>query len=175
MADKTDKKAPAPDKEPKKKGGKLKLIILLAVAVAVLAAGGFAAWKFLLQAAPSGDGSANQTNQTEGGVARDEVAAKAQLVTMDSFVVNLSDPMGRRYLKVTMEVEVADAAAAAELTAAMPKVKDTLLLLLSSKAFADISSLDSKIELKNQIVDRLNLIIGRGKVRNVYFTEFVVQ
>ena len=51
----------------------------------------------------------------------------------------------------------------------------TLLLLLSSKTFADISSMDKKIELKNDIVDRLNLIIGKNKVRNVYFTEFVVQ
>ena len=98
-----------------------------------------------------------------------------QLVTLDSFVVNLSDPMGRRYLKATLDVEVADAAAAAALTAAMPKIKDTLLLLLSSKTFADISSMDKKIELKNDIVDRLNLIIGKNKVRNVYFTEFVVQ
>jgi flagellar FliL protein len=74
-----------------------------------------------------------------------------------------------------MDVEVADASAANELTAAMPKVKDTLLLLLSSKSFEDISSMDRKIELKNQIVERLNQILGRGKVRNVYFTEFVVQ
>ena len=83
--------------------------------------------------------------------------------------------MGRRYLKVTMDVEVSDAAASTALTAAMPRVKDTLLLLLSSKTFADISSMDRKLELKNEIVDRLNLIIGKGKVRNVYFTEFVVQ
>ena len=57
----------------------------------------------------------------------------------------------------------------------MPKVKDTLLLLLSSKSFEEISSMDRKIELKNQIVERLNQIVGKGKVRNVYFTEFVVQ
>lgn len=174
MADKTDKKAQTPDKEPKKKlSGKRKLVILLAVAVLVLGAGGFAAWKFLLSPAPAEDALANATGTNQTG--QEAPAAQSQLVTLEPFVVNLSDPMGRRYLKVTMDVEVADATAATELGAAMPKVKDTLLLLLSSKTFAEISSLDKKIELKNEIVDRLNLIIGKSKVRNVYFTEFVVQ
>ncbi len=172
-----DKKAPAPaaEKEGKKKGGKLKLIIIIVVVLAVLGGGGFAAWKFFLQ--PKETPAENAT--AEGEEHKAEVPAEAetggQLVTLDAFVVNLSDPMGRRYLKTTLDVEVANAAAAAELTAAMPKVKDTLLLLLSSKSFADISSMDKKIELKNDIVSRLNQIIGKSKVRNVYFTEFVVQ
>ncbi len=171
-----DKKAQAPEKEVKKKGGKLKLIILLVLVLAVLGGGGFAAWKFYFQPKMAGDAASGNETQAEGASkANEPAAAGGQLVTLDSFVVNLSDPMGRRYLKTTMDVEVADAAAAAELTAAMPKVKDTLLLLLSSKSFEEISSMDRKIELKNQIVDRLNLILGKGKVRNVYFTEFVVQ
>lgn len=167
-----DKKAPAPEKAEKKKGGKLKLIIIVLVVLGVLGGGGFAAWKFFLQPKMAGDANAT----AEGtGEPKAEIEPGGQLVTLDSFVVNLSDPMGRRYLKTTLDVEVANAAAAAELTAAMPKVKDTLLLLLSSKSFADISSMDKKIELKNDIVSRLNQIIGKNKVRNVYFTEFVVQ
>lgn len=168
-----DKKAPAPEKEEKKKGGKLKLIFALVVVLAILGGGGFAAWKFFLQPKAADDAANATGNDT---VKQEEpVQAGGQLVTLDSFVVNLSDPMGRRYLKTTMDVEVANAAAAAELTAAMPRVKDTLLLLLSSKSFEDISSMDKKIELKNDIVNRLNQIIGKNKVRNVYFTEFVVQ
>ncbi|WP_028576597.1 flagellar basal body-associated FliL family protein [Desulfomicrobium escambiense] len=181
-----DKKAQAPEKEAKKKGGKLKLIIILVLVLGVLGGGGFAAWKFYLQPKLAGDAAAGHEASAEGETAaagkaegeKKEAAAPAtggQLVTLDAFVVNLSDPMGRRYLKTTMDVEVADAAAAAALTAAMPKVKDTLLLLLSSKTFEEISSMDRKIELKNQIVERLNQILGKGKVRNVYFTEFVVQ
>jgi flagellar FliL protein len=170
-----DKKVPAPEKEEKKKGGKpkLKLIIILVVVLAVLGGGGFAAWKFFLQPKAT-DEAANATGENASTQAQEDQTG-GQLVTLDSFVVNLSDPMGRRYLKTTLDVEVANAAAAAELTAAMPRVKDTLLLLLSSKSFEDISSMDKKIELKNDIVSRLNLIVGKNKVRNVYFTEFVVQ
>lgn len=169
-----EKKAAAPEKAEKKKGGKLKLIIIALVVLGVLGGGGFAAWKFFLQPKAAEETAENAT--AEGAEEhKAEAETGGQLVTLDSFVVNLSDPMGRRYLKTTLDVEVANAAVAAELTAAMPKVKDTLLLLLSSKSFADISSMDKKIELKNDIVSRLNQIIGKNKVRNVYFTEFVVQ
>jgi flagellar FliL protein len=171
-----DKKAQASEKEGKKKGGKLKLIIVLLLVLANLGGGGFAAWKFYLEPKMAGESHAEEPAKgEEQATAEAAPVSEGQLVTLDSFVVNLADPMGRRYLKTTMDVEVADASAAAELTAAMPKVKDTMLLLLSSKSFEEISSMDRKIELKNQIVERLNQILGRGKVRNVYFTEFVVQ
>lgn len=170
MAEKAEKKGDAAEKEPKK-GGKLKLIVLALVVLAILGGGGFAAWKFFLQ-------PPEKPVEGEGNTTADPSEPQiipAQMVTLEPFVVNLSDPMGRRYLKITMDVEMADVASVAELNAVMPRVKDTLLLLLSSKSFADISTLDQKLELKNDIVDRLNQIVGKAKVRNVYFTEFVIQ
>ncbi len=168
-----------------KKGGKLKLIIILLVVLALLGGGGFAAWKFLLQPKPeeaAHDAPAHaepaQEEQKEAPAhapeTKEEATAPPEVVKFESFVVNLADPMGRRYLKITLDVEVA-AGATEELNAAMPKVKDSLLLLLSSKFYSEISSMDQKLELKNEIMDRLNQIIGKGKVKNVYFTEFVIQ
>lgn len=90
-----DKKAPAPapEKEPKKKGGKLKLIIILVVALAVLGGGGFAAWKFFLHPKDAENATAENA-EGHNPEAAAEVDAGGQLVTLDSFVVNLSDPMG---------------------------------------------------------------------------------
>jgi flagellar FliL protein len=161
-----EKKAAAEEKE-EKKGGKLKLIIILLVFVALVAGGGFAAWFFLIKTPEDGEG--NNTKVVE------EKIVRGPMVNLDPFVVNLADPIGRRYLKTTMDVEVVDAAAAAALSANMPRIKDTILLLLSSKTFADIDSLDKKLELKDEIVERMNLIVGQGKIINLYFTEFVIQ
>jgi flagellar FliL protein len=154
-----------------KKGGKLKLIIILLVVLALLGGGGFAAWKFFLQPKPeeSADG-----NATDDKAAKAKEAVPPEVVNLEPFVVNLADPMGRRYLKVTMDVEV-EPGVSAELNAALPKAKDSLLLLLSSKTFSEISTMDQKIELKNEIMERLNQIVGKGKVKNIYFTEFVIQ
>jgi len=185
--------AKKPEGEEKKKGGKLKLIILLVVLLAVLGGGGFAAWKFFLQPkmagggnqteathseeSPSGNGEEGKKAEGEGGHGEGGKAPAGgpQLVKLETLVVNLSDPTGRRYLKATMEVEMANAAAAADLNANMPKIKDMLLMLLSSKTYADIATMDKKLELKNEIVDRLNLVVGKAKIKGVYFTDFVVQ
>lgn len=169
MANKTDTRTEGAGKEVKR-GGKLKFLILLILVLAILGGGAFVAWKFFL--------SPINPPVPEDVAVKEPVEQKivpGQVVTLEPFVVNLSDPMGRRYLKVTLDIELADAAAVADLEMAKPMVKDTLLMLLSSKSFADISTMDQKLELKNNIVDRLNLIVGQGKVRNVYFTEFVVQ
>jgi flagellar FliL protein len=72
-------------------------------------------------------------------------------------------------------VEVINKTVANEIDKNLPRVKDTLLLLLSSKTFADLDSMEEKIDLKNEIVQRLNQILGKAKVVKVYFTEFVVQ
>jgi flagellar FliL protein len=47
--------------------------------------------------------------------------------------------------------------------------------MLSSKTLEEISTAKGKDKLKEQIVNQLNLRLRDGNVRNVYFTEFVVQ
>lgn len=175
MAEKDKKKDQAAEEQPKK-GGKLKWIIILVVLVALLGAGGFFAYQFFFASKKDAGAEGNATEAAPAKAANaTNATAPGQLVKLDTLVVNLADPLGRRYLKVTMEVEIVDAQAVAELTAAMPKVKDALLLLFSSKTFADVATMDKKLELKLQVVERLNQILGKSKVRDVYFTEFVVQ
>ncbi len=160
--------------EEKKKGGGMKKLIFLVLILAILGGGGFAGWKYFW--VPRQEAAAEAAEKAaEEAENASKVAPAGPLVPLEPFVVNLADPMGRRYLKMTLDVEVLDEAASADLATAMPKVKDSLLLLLSSKSFEDIGSMDRKLELKNEIVDRLNLVLGKGRVRNVYFTEFVVQ
>jgi flagellar FliL protein len=94
---------------------------------------------------------------------------------MPPFVVNLADPLGRRYLKLSLEIEVKNKSVLEKTEKAMPRIKDALLLLLSSKSYSDLASMENKIALKNEIISRLGQIVGNGNVSNVYFTEFIVQ
>ena len=94
-------------------------------------------------------------------------------VALPPFVVNLADPNARRYLKVVLEVEMTGNPELLEDNTA--KVRDALLMLLSSKTSQDLSTLEGKILLRKEIVDRLNQAIGQPKVSRVYFTDFVIQ
>jgi len=94
---------------------------------------------------------------------------------MESIIVNLADGGGERYLKVTMQLEVATPEATKELDLVKPRIRDTIIDLLSSKTYADLADNMGKQRLRDEIVLRANSILAQGKVTKVYFTEFIIQ
>ncbi|WP_285907380.1 flagellar basal body-associated FliL family protein [Pseudodesulfovibrio pelocollis] len=152
-----------------KKSGKLKWIII-AVALILLGVGGYFGYTMFF--APSDDA---QTAERGGSADPLPDSLEGQLVPLPTFLVNLADPLGRRYLKLGIEVEVRDKKVASDLLRNEARIRDTLLLLLSSKSYDSLSTMKAKVEMKQEIVDRLNQILGRGTVLRVYITEMVIQ
>lgn len=167
------KEVEVPVEEEEKSGSKLKWIILI-VLLLLLAGGGFAAYWFLMgPGAKSTEQAAEE--QGQAGPAQSQQKMIPEIVTLPVFIVNLADPLGRRFLRLTLDVEVVSNEAAGDLNRFASRIRDAIILLLSSKSYADLASMESKIILKNEIVERLNQIIGEARVSNVYFTEFVIQ
>ena len=94
---------------------------------------------------------------------------------MDSFIVNLTDAQGTRYLKVTMQLEMSHEMLSSEIDNRLPQIRDEVITLLSSKSFDDVSTIAGKRALKRSILNSMNKYLTTGKVLNVYFSEFVVQ
>ncbi|MBW2492045.1 MAG: flagellar basal body-associated FliL family protein, partial [Deltaproteobacteria bacterium] len=94
-----------------------------------------------------------------------------------SFVVNLLDHkgVGKRYLKVTIQLEVEKEEHKMLIENHIPQLRDTILLLLSSQTLKEINTMEGKLELKQALLSRMKQILGDGIVRRIYFTEFVVQ
>ncbi len=97
------------------------------------------------------------------------------LFDLEPFIVNLNDPEQIRYLKMTIKLHLASAGFADPINRVLPQIRDSLLILLSSKAYDDIRSVDGKMELRDEIVTRVNTALKSTGVRTVYFTEFVAQ
>lgn len=100
--------------------------------------------------------------------------SSGQVLPLPPITVNISDPSGRRYLKLGMEVEV-NADVAGALQANNPRIRDAIIMLLAGKTFSDISTPDGKVLLKAEVAARLNQILGAQRVIRVYFTDFVVE
>ncbi|SOB58614.1 Flagellar basal body-associated protein FliL [Pseudodesulfovibrio profundus] len=156
--------------EEKKKGGILKWIIILVVLIA-LGVGGYFAYTMFF-AAPE-DGAA--TEEVVDGEQEALESLEGTLVPLPVFLVNLADPLGRRYLKLGLEVEVRDADVVAAMTKYEARIKDSLLLYLSSLTYDSLATMQAKMELKQEVADRLTQILGRGSVLRVYITEMVIQ
>lgn len=165
---------------PAKKSGAFKWILIILVLLGLLGAGGWYAYTEYFSAQPEQAALPDEETTTIGGEGPGaqgdgQMAGYKDLVSLPTFIVNLADPLGRRYLKLAIDVEVVDQQTARELADSEPKVRDAIILLLSSKTFEDLSTIENKIELKKEIVERLNQIVGAGKVLRVYFTDMVIQ
>lgn len=161
----------ADDTAPKKKS-KLKWLILL-ILLLLVGGGAAGAWFFFLQdkLMPPADGGAAGAQV----VAPTTAPPVGATIPLPVFTTNLADPLGQRFIRLNLEIEVADAKVMEELSRQNARVRDSILLLLSSKTYADIASTESKLMLKSEITNRLNAILGPGKIYQVFITDMVIQ
>ncbi len=95
---------------------------------------------------------------------------------VEPFVVNLiDDGRGPRYLKLEMKFELESEDVRTEIESRISQIRDELLILLSSKRQTDIETTDGKRILKDEIFTRVNKVLVTGRIKRVYFTEFVIQ
>lgn len=97
------------------------------------------------------------------------------IYALDTFIVNLADKGGNRYLRVTMDLELGIPELETEINKRLPQVRDSILMILPSKRFEDISSVAGKIALRDEIMETLNGFLSQGQINTIYFKEFVVQ
>lgn len=100
-----------------------------------------------------------------------------QIYPIPTMNVNLADPTGITYLAITLALEFdpKNADLLAEIEAKMPRILDMIITVLSSKAYEEISTAQGKVNLRNEFLRRINSMMAKGKLYNVYITGFTVQ
>ena len=154
------------------KGGKKKLIIILAL-VLVLLGGGGAAYKFLVLDKAKEKEKKPNTEQIEKQVK--DIENLGIMFEVGTFVVNLADKDADRYLKVTVVLELENDKVKQEVEKRLPQIKDAITTLLFTKTSKELKTIDGIENLKEEIIKRVNALLPLGGVKNVYFTDFVIQ
>ncbi len=153
----------APEKSSKKK-----LIIIIAAALVLLGGGGGAAWYFM-----------HQKSDHKKEVKHEEPAKAPVFVTLETFTVNLQPDPDEKFLQLDLSMQVASPEAAELLKVQMPAVRNRLLMLLTSKRATDISTMEGKKQLSDEIVAEVKKPFSAGdkpqEVSGVFFTSFVIQ
>lgn len=150
-------------------GSSKKMLIIIIAAVVVLIGVGVGAFLFM--------GGEEEKISPEEEQAQLEMQAKqvGPMVSLDTFIVNIMDDDESRYLKAAITVELNTPEAAMEITERMAQVKDAVLLLVGNKTFGELQDMQGKIQLRAELINRINGILLKGKVKRIYFTDFVVQ
>ena len=187
MADEKEETEDTPQEE--KKSGNLLMIIIIVVLILVILIGGAVTALVLMGDDEENISSApvqrvqesrSVSNQSRR-LSNPELANSRQLseigilYPLDTFTVNLKSDAGRRYLKVTMSLELEGEELSLELDAKSPVLRDRIIRILTSKTLEEISSKKGKQKVSSQIMDILNSMIADGEIRGIYFTEFVIQ
>lgn len=186
--------AKAEDKEEGAKGsGKKNLIMMIIVAIVMLGVGGGGAY-FFLKPDPKAEKHAKSEHGDEehGDEEHDEEdeeeeeeeddghgGAGPTFVPLETFTVNLQPDPDERFLQVNITLQVKSAKTEAKVTAHMPAIRSRLLLLLGSKEANEISDLEGKEALIEEILETLHEPFkkhGRPlKIKDAFFTTFVIQ
>ena len=176
------KPAPAEGEAPKK--SKKLLIIILAVVLLLLVAGAGAAFLLL-----SGGGDHEDEEEVAQEVKKPkkkkaEAGVPPVFVNLDAFTVNLvPEQGGDQYMQVVMALELEDMTADPILKGQMPRIRNNLTMILSSKKASELLTKEGKEELAKEIKDEINSILDpsakgkapEGPVLSVLFTSFIIQ
>jgi len=165
----TQTETPAGDAKPK--SGAMLWIIVGIVNVVLLGGGAF----FVL----TRSSAAKTAEPADPHAPQPAVAANAggagPILKLDPFVANLNEPDGNRYIKLTMAVEMADEPALQAADKQVTRLRDAVLVFLSSLGVTDTQGAEGKEAIRKELLDRSKRVLGAQAVRGVFYSEFVLQ
>lgn len=169
--------------EAPKKSKKLLIIILSVVLVLVLAGGGAAFMLLSGNDAEEDEEHAEETTKPKKAKKKEAPSAPPVFVNLEPFTVNLVPETGDQYLQVVLSIELESPDADLQMKSLMPRIRNNITLLLSSKKASELLPKEGKEQLAAALKDEINTVINpgskkaaaEGPVVSVLFTSFIIQ
>jgi len=120
----------------------------------------------------SEDGSVPLKGNLEEDELEEGEKAIGALYPLDTFVLNLADG---KFIRAQMQLEFSERDIPKRFYTKQVPVRDALITLITSKKSDDLSGEGGKDALKKEVKDKVNEILSRQDVENVYLTQFVIQ
>lgn len=126
-----------------------------------------------LQASSEGGHDGESKKSEKKGEKKEAGKAVDGAIDIGPLVVNVLSNKGYRFLRLTMQVKCEDNAVAERLV--KPDAKEALILFLSTKLAEDLLLDSGKMVLRKELLDLFGKYAGQEKVKDLFFTEFVIQ
>lgn len=158
-----------PVEDAPKKGSKTPLIIGVVLALAG-GGGGF----FAVQSGFIG-GSTEDTLEVESAHTTQEATALAvSFVAIDPLIISLPSAGGRDHLRFAAQLEV-NPAYVAEVEAIKPRIVDVLNGYLRAVELAELEDPTALMRLRGQMLRRVQIVAGEGRINDLLIMEFVLS
>ncbi len=176
LEDVTEGEQPAKKKKP--------LLLIIAAAVVVVAGAGTGAYFMLgqgsVEAAVDEKATVAKSEKSDKGGETPATVGEAYYFSLDPpFIVNFAGTRRARFLQVSIEGLTRDSRVKEDITKHLPQVRNSLVLLLSSKTYEELNTMEGKASLRKQVLREIQKILeaetGHEGVEDVFFTSFVMQ
>ena len=126
------------------------------------------------EAAPAVGGHGEAAKVEKGGGGK-HGGGKTAVPLSAKVIVNVSGTAGTRFLLAQLTL----VGASAELKDAVEKsdaqLRDVASSVLSTKTIADIDKPGSRNLIRTELISAFNGVLGEGRVKEIYFTDFAIQ
>lgn len=159
-----------------KSESKLKLLLLPLALVALVGGGAVTATQYTTVA-----GLVHRTGSAEAAPEGEEAEAAEPVeygvfAQIEGLTVNPeTHGEGTRYLLVNIGVEAPKEAVLEELSQRDVVIRDTIIKLLSARTVAELSTVETRAALKEEVRDAINAVLQKGQITRIYFTQYVIQ
>jgi flagellar FliL protein len=154
----------------RKKGGKGGLIIGLVLMLLLGGGGFFATFSGMLALPFGGDGAHDAAPPAKSKMDLPPTA----FVPLDEIIISLGRGARSRHLVLAAELEV-EPAMIAEVELLRPRVLDVLNTYLRALDERDIEDPAAMTRLRAQMLRRIQVVTGEGRVRDLLITRFILQ
>jgi flagellar FliL protein len=168
---------PAPDAEEKSSAGKkgllenkvlvLGIVVILQVILAVGLTQFIIVPKLSVQNASLAEGG-NSEGQPDLGV----------IVGLEEIIVSLQGEGEKglpHYLRINVNLEVDTQSTADLVVARLPQLRDIVIMTLSQKQAAELSTAEGTQAVRNELFRGLAEKLPQGSLRSIYFSDLVIQ
>lgn len=95
----------------------------------------------------------------------------------NDILVNIRSEEGmEHFLKTNIVLELDNNdKTSAEVSKRIPQIRDLIINVLASKTKEKIIEKEGKDQVRSEIINNINQLMTTGKVRNIYFQDFIIQ
>lgn len=126
-------------------------------------------------AEPGESGGHGEPAKSEGGGKHGEGGGKTSVPLSGKVLVNVSGTAGTRYLLASLTLVGSSAELKDAVDRSDAQLRDVASSVLATKTIADLDKPGSRNLIRTELISAFNGVLGEGRVKEIYFTEFAIQ
>jgi flagellar FliL protein len=122
----------------------------------------------------AGDGHGEPAKEEAGG-GKHGGGGKTSVPLSAKVLVNVSGTAGTRYLLAALTLVGTHAELKESIEKSDAQLRDVASSVLATKTIADLDKPGSRNLIRTELISAFNGVLGEGRVKEIYFTEFAIQ